>query len=269
MVFPFSSSNHSLLLLLHMIWQKWSRHLPEAWIAQTVPRHRAMGSWATASSKVCLSGSAGGRAASAGVKSVSSLVSTLSVKALVTWVTQMAVTYGKHIIFLSLVSKGISLSTRRISRCSRKFLFTEVLSSVKWLTYLLVNNKIALISGWKQTFTVTSTQSSRWRMILARRLPLWLPRIRWNARSAELYWKPPFWSLDIQWPVIARNGYWDWFNQISAVKDTCLSASWKPSSVNRYWIKILWYSDQLFGQCDAWRPRTVEEGVQNLDDRVT
>jgi len=100
-------------------------------MAQTVPRHRAMGSRATASSKVCLSGSAEGRAVSAGVKSASSLASVLSVKVSVMWVTQMAVTCGKHIIFLSLASKGISLSSRRISRCSRNFLFTEALSSVK------------------------------------------------------------------------------------------------------------------------------------------
>jgi len=66
--------------------------------------------------------------------SASSLASVMSVKASVTCVTQMAVTCRKHMMFLSCALKEMSLTSRSFSRCSSVFLFTEVLSSVKWPT---------------------------------------------------------------------------------------------------------------------------------------
>ena len=48
--------------------------------------------------------------------------------------TAMLITWGKHMIWLSCASKGISRAFSSIARKSMSFLFTEALSSVQWPT---------------------------------------------------------------------------------------------------------------------------------------
>jgi hypothetical protein len=141
------------------------------------------------------------------------------VKASMTWLEHMLVTCGKHLIWLSLWLNSTSRGRKSISSSLRKASLSEQLSSVQWPPcarkhQVEQGKKVKL----KRTLTVVPTRSNRWRTILASLAPLWLPRRRWKAISAERSWNPLVaLSLCIQCAVMARYGYRALDDQISAV----------------------------------------------------
>ena len=141
------------------------------------------------------------------------------VKASMTWLEQMLVTCGKHRIWLSLWLVSTSWGRRSISRSLRNASLSKALLRVQWPPCTCKHKvekgkKVKL----RCALTVTPTWSNKWRAILARLAPLWLPQRQWNVISVERSWRPLVdLSLCIQCAVMARYGYWAFVDQISTV----------------------------------------------------